>query len=57
MQNKIEELLHQPMVVINLGLESFAENMKEQGADVVHLDWRPPADGDEQMMELLDKLL
>lgn len=30
--------------VINIGLESFAQSIKEQGAEVVSVAWRPPAD-------------
>jgi len=57
MPEKINDLLHQPLVIINLGLENFAENMKEQGAEVVQVDWKPPAGGDNEMMDLLDQLL
>lgn len=57
MPEKINDLLHQPLVIINLGLESFAENMKGQGAEVVQVDWKPPAGGDNEMMDLLDQLL
>ena len=57
MPEQINDLLHQPLVIINLGLESFTENMKGQGAEVVQVDWRPPASGDTEMMDLLDQLL
>ena len=57
MPEQINDLLHQPLVIINLGLESFAENMKGQGAEVVQVDWKPPAGGDTEMMDLLDQLL
>jgi hypothetical protein len=57
MSEKNNDLLHQPLVIINLGLESFAENMKKQGAEVVQVNWKPPAGGDTKMMDLLDQLL
>ncbi len=57
MPEKNNDLLHQPLIIINLGLESFAENMKGQGAEVVQVDWKPPAGGDNEMMDLLDTLL
>lgn len=57
MQNKVDELLHKPIVVINLGLKKFAESLDEQGVEVIQVDWFPPAGGDEDMMDLLDKLL
>jgi hypothetical protein len=57
MSEKINDLLQQPLIIINLGLESFAENMQGQGAEVVQVDWKPPAGGDNEMMDLLDQLL
>ena len=43
MQNKVDELLHKPIVVINLGLKKFAESLYEQGVEVIQVDWFPPA--------------
>ncbi len=57
MQTKIDELLHEPIVVINLGLKEIAESLEEQGIEVVQVDWVPPAGGDKAMAELLDQLL
>lgn len=57
MQTKIDELLHEPIVVINLGLKKFAESLEEQEIEVVQVDWVPPAGGDQAMLELLDQLL
>lgn len=42
--------------VINVGLESFRDALALQGADVVQVDWRPPADGDRRLIEILEKL-
>lgn len=42
--------------VINLGLEVFAEALAARGVPVVHLAWRPPAGGDEQLARILDAL-
>ena len=52
-----EKLLDLPLVVINVGLKDFAKNLETQGADVVQVDWVPPAGGDQEMVDLLDKLL
>ena len=57
MQTKIDEFLHTPLVVINLGLRKFAESLEEQGIEVVQVDWIPPAGGDKDMQDLLDQLL
>ncbi len=57
MQTKVEELLHKPLVVINLGLKQFADSLEEQKIEVVQVDWIPPAGGDKAMTDLLDQLL
>jgi hypothetical protein len=41
---------------VNLGLSSFAAAVRDQGAPVVDVDWRPPAGGDAGTMELLTRL-
>ena len=57
MPTRIDELLHEPIVVINLGLKKFAESLEEQQVEVVQVDWVPPAGGDKEMVELLDAIL
>ena len=44
------------IAVINIGLELFADTLKDQDIDVINVDWRPPAGGDKKMAELLNKL-
>lgn len=41
---------------INVGLEGFSESLKDQGAQAIQVDWRPPAGGDRDMMDLLERL-
>jgi FdrA protein len=41
---------------INVGLESFYDSLTGQGATAVHVDWRPPAGGNEKMMALLARM-
>ena len=57
MPTRIDELLHEPIVAINLGLKKFAESLEAQEVEVVQVDWVPPAGGDKAMVELLDQLL
>lgn len=45
-----------PMAMINVGLETFADSLREQGASVVHVDWRPPAGGNERLMGILERM-
>jgi hypothetical protein len=42
--------------VVNIGLELFARNLAEHGADVIHVQWSPPAGGNARLAGLLDKL-
>lgn len=57
MPEKLELLLTQPLIVINLGLEKFATSLEEQKVQVIQVDWRPPAGGDKEMIGLLDQFL
>jgi FdrA protein len=49
-------LLQQPLAAINIGLESFTESLQEQGAAVIQVDWRPPAGGNERLMDILQRM-
>jgi hypothetical protein len=51
------DLLNQPLIVINVGLNDFAENLERQEVEVVQVDWSPPAGGDQELIDLLDDLL
>ncbi|NIM93475.1 MAG: hypothetical protein GTO18_07170, partial [Anaerolineales bacterium] len=50
------KLLETPLAAINVGLESFYESLIDQEAQAVHVDWRPPAGGDEKLMSILKKM-
>jgi FdrA protein len=49
-------VLRQPVAAINVGLESFAESLMAQDTPVIHVDWRPPAGGDEKLMAILKRM-
>ena len=53
---KINQLFEEELVVINMGLETFAENLLKEKVKVLQMDWRPPAGGDKKLMALLEKL-
>jgi hypothetical protein len=57
MDEKNNQLINQPLVVINLGLANFAKNLETQAVEVIRVDWKPPAGGDQEMIDLLDQLL
>jgi FdrA protein len=48
--------LKKPLEAINVGLESFAANLKAQEALNIHVDWKPPAGGNEKLMNILERM-
>ncbi len=50
------QALKKPMAAINVGLETFTESLIEQDAQVIQVDWRPPASGNEQLMGILERM-
>lgn len=48
--------LKQPLAAINVGIESFYESLTAQGAQAIHVEWRPPAGGNEKLAALLKKM-
>ncbi len=53
----LAELLARGPAAINVGVRDFAESLRAQGAPVVEVDWSPPAEEDEELLRLLDKIL
>ena len=52
----INKLFEENLTVVNLGLESFAENLNNEGVKTVQVQWKPPAGGNMEIAELLDKM-
>ncbi|MFU8785694.1 MAG: DUF1116 domain-containing protein [Candidatus Izemoplasmataceae bacterium] len=50
------DLFNQPLKVTNLGIETFEETLTKQNIQTVHIDWRPPANGNHEMAKILEKL-
>jgi FdrA protein len=50
------EILSEPISAINVGLEIFYDHLVAQGASAVHVDWRPPAGGDDEILSILEKM-
>jgi FdrA protein len=51
-----EAVLPLGLRVINIGLESFADDLRADEVPVVQLDWRPPAGGNARLAALLSML-
>ena len=56
MSEATKKLFNSTVKVINIGLPSFAQDLKSQGVDNVNIDWRPPAGGNVRTLALLDAL-
>lgn len=49
-------ILQTPLAAINVGLDSFTESLLAQDAQAIHVDWRPPASGNERLMSILERM-
>jgi FdrA protein len=47
------EVLRKKLEAINIGLESFAQNLVAQDVPTVQVDWKPPAGGNEKLIRIL----
>ncbi len=52
----LERFTQTPLAAINVGLESFYASLVGQGAAAVHVDWRPPAGGNEKLASILARM-
>jgi len=50
-------LFGQTLSVVNIGIDLFAETLRQQSVDVIQVQWSPPATQNEDLMNLLDSLL
>ncbi len=57
MHEQIEKILSGQLIVVNIGVRGFAESFEDQNVEVVHIDWTPPAGGDQEMIDLLANML
>jgi hypothetical protein len=55
-RNKDKTILNERLKVVNIGVSTFSDDLRSQGVEVVHVDWKPPAGGDVEMLRLLEKL-
>jgi len=51
---EINKLFSKELVVINLGLESFQKDLKEQKVKSMHVNWRPPTEASMKLSSLED---
>ncbi|MBQ7738679.1 MAG: hypothetical protein IJT59_03365, partial [Desulfovibrionaceae bacterium] len=41
------------MAIVNVGLEKFYNELKSQNVACAQVDWRPPAGGDKELINIL----
>ncbi len=54
--SSLKTLFNEDVKVFNVGIPSFADDLKRQGVPVAHVEWRPPAGGNKRVIELLDRI-
>lgn len=52
----VNDLFKKELRVVNMGLESFYDDLKKQDITAIHVQWKPSAGGDKKMSSLLNKL-
>ncbi len=50
---KFKKLFNKKVKTVNIGLDSFEKDLQQQGQEVTGLDWTPPADLDEHVLQTL----
>lgn len=53
---KILNLFSSELVTVNVGPKLFADALETQGFRTVQVDWKPIANGDREMREILELL-
>ena len=57
MTNDLDQLLREGPIAVNIGPRQFGDSVRDQDAEVVQVDWTPPAGGDTELAQLLDELM
>ncbi|MDR4988442.1 MAG: DUF1116 domain-containing protein [Bacteroidales bacterium] len=51
----INDLFHKQLKVVNIGIPEFGDNVRAAGAVAVQLDWKPPLNYDQKLMQTIQK--
>ena len=52
----VNDLFNKKLSVLNIGLDIFEKSLEKQHQEVYAVDWRPPANGNLEMIEILSNL-
>ncbi len=50
------KLFTSELKVINVGLQHFADTLRDQGVRVEQVEWQPPGEEDQELNNLLDAM-
>jgi hypothetical protein len=53
-KGQISDIFEKPVSVVNVGLQSMAQSLRDQGIRVINLDWQPPKEGFQLLMMTKD---
>lgn len=53
---KLNDLFDKKLDVVNIGIESFYHDLKDNGLNAVHVNWKPVAGGDKEAAKALRKV-
>ncbi len=53
---KINDLFKSELKITNIGSPTFLKDLDLQNVDYINLDWAPPAKGDRELVNILDKI-
>lgn len=56
MSEKIHQLFSQKISVLNIGIKWFSDNVNLKGAKAIQLEWKPPASGNIDLINILKSL-
>ena len=54
---EMASILQEEVKVVNIGIRECGQALDEQEVPVVHVDWRPPTEEDEEIENLLEALM
>ncbi|MHA2406854.1 MAG: fdrA domain protein [Candidatus Ranarchaeia archaeon] len=52
----MSKLLDQKIKAINVGIQLFTDTLRLQGVQIIHVEWSPPAQGNQELLKILDRL-
>jgi hypothetical protein len=54
--NSNDQVFSDPIVIVNVGIRTFYDSLRDSGIEVYQVDWNMPAGGDQDLLRLLDLL-